>query len=188
MLADCSMLQKGPTARRVVFGLKRFRQYILERKVLVRSDHAALSYLRRTKDPVAQQTRWLDFIEQFDITERHRSGSAHRAADALSRRPCEGAGPCNQCNKRAGAVVAESPLQYENWGEAVAVEPRCAGVVTTGHAPRMHSVSLKVILHCRSVVKNQPPAGWRGSKPARRRWRGWKPSHCWTGRRGLDDK
>ena len=34
----------------VVFGLKRFRQYVLGRKVLVRSDHAALSYLRRTKD------------------------------------------------------------------------------------------------------------------------------------------
>ena len=29
----------------VVFGLKRFRQYVLGRKVLVRSDHAALSIL-----------------------------------------------------------------------------------------------------------------------------------------------
>jgi len=57
---------------------------------LVGSDHAALSYLRRTKDPVAQQARWLDFIEQFDITVRHRSGSAHPAADAPSRKPCEG--------------------------------------------------------------------------------------------------
>jgi len=118
------------------FGLKRFRQYILGRKVLVRSDHAALSYLRRTKDTVAQQARWLDFIEQFDITVRHRSGSAHRAGDVLSRRPREGAGPCNQCNKRAGAVVVESALQYDNWGDAVVVEPRCAGVVTMGQAPR----------------------------------------------------
>jgi len=120
----------------VVFGLKRFRQYILGRKVLVRSDHAALSYLRRTKYPVAQQARWLDYIEQFDITVRHRSGSAHRAADALSRRPCEAAGPCNQCNRRTGAVVVESALQYENWGDAVVVEPRCSGVVTRGQARR----------------------------------------------------
>jgi len=105
----------------VVFGLKRFRQYILGRKVLVRSDHAALSYLRRTKYPVAQQARWLDYIEQFDITVRHRSGSAHRAADALSRRPSEGAGPCNQCNRKTGAVVVKSAPQYENWGDAVVV-------------------------------------------------------------------
>ena len=72
----------------VVFGLKRFRQYVLGRKVLVRSDHAALSFLRRTKDPVAQQARWLDYIEQFDITIQHRSGFANRAFDALFRRPC----------------------------------------------------------------------------------------------------
>jgi len=83
----------------VVFGLKRFRQYLLGRRVLVRSDHAALTYLRRTKKPVAQQARWLDFVEQFDITVQHRSGSAHRAADALSRRPCETRGPCKQCSK-----------------------------------------------------------------------------------------
>lgn len=59
----------------VVFGLKRFHQYLLGRRVLVRSDHAALTYLRRTKEPVAQQARWLDFVEQFDITVQHRSGS-----------------------------------------------------------------------------------------------------------------
>jgi len=69
----------------VVFGLKRFRQYLLGRKVLVRSDHAALTYLRHAKEPVGQQARWLDFVEQFDITIQHRSGSANRAADALSR-------------------------------------------------------------------------------------------------------
>ena len=83
----------------VVFGLKRFHQYLLGRRVLVRSDHAALTYLRRTKEPVAQQARWLDFVEQFDITVQHRSGSAHRAADALSRRPCEIRGPCNSAQK-----------------------------------------------------------------------------------------
>ena len=116
----------------VVFGLKRFRQYVSGRKVLVRSDHAALSYLHRTKDPDAQQARWLDFIEQFDIMAQHRSGSAHRAADALSRRPCERAGPCSHCNRRAEAVVAESALQYKNWEEAVVEEPRCASVVTRG--------------------------------------------------------
>ena len=56
----------------VVFGLKRFRQYLLGHRTIVRSDHAALTYLRHTKDPVAQQARWLDFIEQFDITVQHR--------------------------------------------------------------------------------------------------------------------
>jgi len=52
---DCCTTRQELAA--VVFGLKRFRQYVLGRKVLLRSDHAALSYLRRTKYPVAQQAR-----------------------------------------------------------------------------------------------------------------------------------
>jgi len=126
-------LHDASRAGRCGFGLKRFRQqYVLGREVLVRSDHAALNYLRRKKDLVAQQARWLDFIEQFDITVQHRSGSAHRAADALLRRPCEEAGPCNQRTRRAKAVVGEPALQYEIWEDAVVVEPRRAGVVTRG--------------------------------------------------------
>jgi len=83
----------------VVFGMKRFRQYVLGRRLVVRSDHAALRYLRKSKELVAQQARWLDYIEQFDIHVSHRSGSAHRNADALSRRPCEVEGGCSQCRK-----------------------------------------------------------------------------------------
>ena len=86
-----------------MFGMKRFRQYILGRKVLVHSDHVALSFLRHTMDPVAQQPRWLDYIEQFDIAIQHRSGSAHRAADALSRHLCEALGSCPQCTRSVGA-------------------------------------------------------------------------------------
>jgi len=99
----------------VVFGLKRFRQYLLGRRVLVRSDHAALTYLRRAKEPVGQQARWLDFVEQFDISVQHRSGSANRAADALSRRPCEVGGPCKQCSRGKGSTVAQLSVREENW-------------------------------------------------------------------------
>jgi len=48
-------------------------------KVLMRSDHAAPSFLQHIGDSVAQQARGLDFIEQFNIRVQHRSGSAHRA-------------------------------------------------------------------------------------------------------------
>ena len=95
----------------VVFGLKRFRQYVLGRRLVVRSDHAALSHLRRTKDPVAQQARWLDFIEQFDVEIKYRSGPAHRNADALSRRPCEMDGACGQCNRGQGSTLCHEPYQ-----------------------------------------------------------------------------
>jgi transposase InsO family protein len=101
-----------------IFGLKRFRQYLLGQKVLIRSDHAALSFLRKTKDPVGQQARWLDFVEQFDVQIQHRAGSAHRAADALSRRPCELTTACPQCAR----------------GQKERSSTQCARVVTRAQA------------------------------------------------------
>jgi len=51
----------------VVFFLKQFRQYLLGRKFLVRTDHAALQWLRRTPEPIGQQGRWLEVLEEFDF-------------------------------------------------------------------------------------------------------------------------
>jgi len=71
----------------VVYGLKTFKQYLLGRRFVVRSDHAALQWLRKTPEPLGQQARWLTFIEMFDFEICHRAGSRHGNADALSRKP-----------------------------------------------------------------------------------------------------
>jgi len=73
----------------MVYGLRQFRPYILGHRTVVRSDHAALMYLKRAKEPVGQQSRWLDFIEQFTLDLQHLKEASHNNADALSRRPCE---------------------------------------------------------------------------------------------------
>ena len=70
----------------VVYGLKQFRQYLLGRPITIRVDHAALSWLRRTAEPLPQLARWLTLIEQYDYTVVHRPGKRHSNADALSRR------------------------------------------------------------------------------------------------------
>jgi len=83
--------QKYETTRKallaVVSGLKQFRQYLLGRHFIIRTDHAALSWLRRTAEPMPQLARWLTFIEQFDYEVIHRQGRRHGNADGLSRRP-----------------------------------------------------------------------------------------------------
>jgi len=83
--------QKYETTRKellaVVNGLKQFRQYLLGRHFIIRTDHAALSWLRRTAEPMPQLARWLTFIEQFDYEVIHREGRRHRNVDGLSRRP-----------------------------------------------------------------------------------------------------
>jgi len=88
----------------LIFGLKCFRQYLLGRKFLVRVDHMALVYFRRTREPTGQLARRLDFIAEFNFDLEYRSGPrSHQNADALSRlSPCEieSGFPCRQCNRR----------------------------------------------------------------------------------------
>ena len=78
----------------VAWGLKKFCQHLLGKPIVVRTDHAALTYLMRTPEPIGQQGRWLDMLVEFDfdVTIQHRPGRVHGNLDALSRRPCERGG------------------------------------------------------------------------------------------------
>jgi transposase InsO family protein len=80
----------------VVFFTKQFRPYLLGRKFVIRTDHSALRWLKSTPEPIGQQARWLERLEEFDYQIEHRPGKSHNNADALSRRPCR------QCHKDLG--------------------------------------------------------------------------------------
>jgi len=72
----------------VVYFTKYFKHYLLGRRFTIRTDHAALQWLRRIPEPVGQQARWIGFLEEFEYDICHRAGSRHANADAMSRRPC----------------------------------------------------------------------------------------------------
>jgi transposase InsO family protein len=74
----------------VVHYLKYFRQYLLGANppFKVRTDHAAILWLRRIPEPVGQQARWLEIMESYNFVVEHRAGARHGNADAMSRDPC----------------------------------------------------------------------------------------------------
>ena len=72
----------------IVHFLKYFKQYLLGRQFRIRTDHAALTWLRHTPDPIGQQARWLEQLEEFHFAVEHRPGTRHGNADAMSRHPC----------------------------------------------------------------------------------------------------
>jgi len=72
----------------VVYFTGYFRQYLLGRAFKIRSDHAALQWLRKTPNPVGQEARWLEKLEEYDYAIIYRAGKLHSNADAMSRRPC----------------------------------------------------------------------------------------------------
>ena len=76
----------------VVFFVKHFRAYLLGKKFLIRTDHSALTWLRKTPEPIGQQARWCEQLEEYDFEIQHRPGRAHGNADALSRKPCRQCG------------------------------------------------------------------------------------------------
>ena len=72
----------------VVHFLRYFKQYLLGRRFRIRTDHPALTWLKKTPDPIGQQNRWLEQMKEYDFTMEHRPGTRHGNADAMSRRPC----------------------------------------------------------------------------------------------------
>jgi len=76
----------------VVYYAKTFRPYLLGRQFLNRTDHSALQWLRSTPEPIGQQARWCEILEEFDFQIVHRPRRNHGNAYALSRRPCRQCG------------------------------------------------------------------------------------------------
>lgn len=83
----------------LVYGLKKFRNFLFARKFLCRTDNAALTSLMKTPEPLAQQGRWLDLISEFTFEIIHRPAAQNGACDALSRRPCERDDVTKMCSK-----------------------------------------------------------------------------------------
>ena len=86
--------QKYCTTRRellaVVATLDHFKGYVWGPKFVVRTDHAALVWLKNLKNIQGMLARWLAKLQQFHFEIIHRPGTQHGNADGLSRCPqCE---------------------------------------------------------------------------------------------------
>ena len=96
--------QKYCTTRRellaVVATLDHFKGYVWGPKFVVRTDHAALVWLKNLKNIQGMLARWLAKLQQFHFEIIHRPGAQHGNADGLSR--------CPQCERGACAPNTNS--------------------------------------------------------------------------------
>ena len=69
----------------VVFACDKFRPYIVDSKVTVHIDHAALKYLMKKKDAKRRLIRWVLLLQEFDLHIIDRKGAENPVADNLSR-------------------------------------------------------------------------------------------------------
>jgi hypothetical protein len=69
----------------VVFACDKFRPYIIDLKVTIHTDHAAIRYLMSKKDAKPKLIRWVLLLQEFDLHIVDRKGAENHVADNLSR-------------------------------------------------------------------------------------------------------
>lgn len=108
----------------IVYFMQYFRQYLLGRHFVVRTDHQALVWLFKLKEPNGKIARWLEILSPYDFAVEYRKGQHHGNADGLSRcedpRECHchivdmseplKCGPCAKCRRRA-EIMCHSEIQ-----------------------------------------------------------------------------
>ena len=68
-----------------VFACDKFRSYIVDSKVIVHSDDAAIKYLLENKDAKPRLIRWVLLLQEFDLHITDRKWAENPVADNLSR-------------------------------------------------------------------------------------------------------
>ncbi|KAK1648282.1 hypothetical protein QYE76_066087 [Lolium multiflorum] len=69
----------------VVFACDKFRPYVVDSKVTIHTDHAAIRYLMTKKDAKPRLIRWVLLLQEFDLHIIDRKGADNPVADNLSR-------------------------------------------------------------------------------------------------------
>ncbi|XXG82456.1 hypothetical protein AAC387_Pa10g0402 [Persea americana] len=70
----------------VVFALKIWRHYLYGEKFEVMTDHQSLKYIFTQRDLNNRQRRWMELLNDYDLTIFYHPGKANVVADALSRK------------------------------------------------------------------------------------------------------
>ncbi|CAA7043474.1 unnamed protein product [Microthlaspi erraticum] len=70
----------------VIFALKIWRSYLLGETVQVFTDHKSLQHIFTQPMMNARQTRWVEFLADYQVSINYHPGKANLVADALSRR------------------------------------------------------------------------------------------------------
>ncbi|RDX71664.1 Retrovirus-related Pol polyprotein, partial [Mucuna pruriens] len=69
----------------IVFAVDKFRSYLLDFKIVVFFDHAALRFLLKNPDAKPRLIRWMLLLQEFNIEIRDKKGAENSIVDHLSK-------------------------------------------------------------------------------------------------------
>jgi hypothetical protein len=70
----------------IVHALRKWRHYLMGKRFELRTDHNGLKYLFDQPNLNARQSRWLEFLSEYDFDIKHTKGKENKVVDALRRR------------------------------------------------------------------------------------------------------
>jgi hypothetical protein len=70
----------------IVHSLRKWRHYLMGKRFELITDHNGLKYLFDQPILNVRQTRWLEFLSEYDFDIKHIKGKENKVANALSRR------------------------------------------------------------------------------------------------------
>ena len=71
----------------IVRSLEYWRHYLLPNDFVLFSDHQALKYIQGQAKLNPRHAKWVEILQAYSFTIRHKAGTANSVADALSHRP-----------------------------------------------------------------------------------------------------
>ncbi len=142
----------------VVKGVQHFHHYLYGRPTLVRTDHAALRWLFAFRHPEGQLARWLQRLQEYDLTIQYRPGAQHLNADAMSRRPCIH-NPCRGCDKLDSKE--EAARQHEHaFGKTASSDASHVGIPAPPPTVRTTQAVQDAEGTANSACQHQPLQEW----------------------------
>jgi hypothetical protein len=137
-----------------------YKHFLLGRKFIVRTDHAALKWLFTLQEPKGRIARWIELLSEFDFEIQYRPGVKHNNADGMSRCPnprncnCDiqnedlQCGPCPKCVKRTSEMSG-----FVSSAKQVKVQP------TRNYRSRVASIMFMLWCFIVSIFFPQKTAG-----------------------------
>lgn len=143
----------------IIYALRKFEMYVEGVKFTVETDHMALTWLSRLREPSGRLARWALTLQRFEFEVRYRKGATNVVADALSRAPVNDTQPAGEAEEDAEGQRPFSAREERGTREIPSFESSAHVHLVGGEASLEIAFSRKELveaqqedLFCREVI------------------------------------